>query len=271
MTDLEFLEQSGSNQKKSLWTYFSTYEKLWLLIFCVIAIVASVVMPEDSVNGIDGTVITIFCVVSTIICLVCELLAAKQSKWNAFIYIFVEILEITRFLMIAAIANMFVSLLFWLPMHIITFINWNKHKDVNQKEVTEVRSLNLKQTLILMASIVVWTLVIGYLLARFMPDTGFFSSEGAEVAAAYLDACSSALAVANGVLLYLRYKESWYAWMLFSVLQVIYMALSGFWIFIVLQLGYITNTIYGYFKWSKYIQEKQTTNQDLNEIENVEN
>ena len=242
---------------KKLWTYFSTYEKWWLLIFSIIAIVASIIMPEESTNGIDGTLVTVFCVVSTLACLVCEILAAKQSKWNAFIYIFVEILEITRFLMIAMYANLFVSLLFWLPIHIVTFINWQKHEDKQKKEMTIVRSLKPKQAILLVTAIALWTVAGGYLLARFMPDTGFFSSDAHQVAAAYLDACSSALAIANGVLLFFRFKESWYPWIAYSLVSIAYMALSGFWIFIVLQLGYLTNAIYGYLHWSKYIKSTE--------------
>lgn len=245
---------------KQLWEYFTTYEKWWLLIFSIIAIIASIVMPEDSVNGIDGTVITVFCTISTLACLVCEMLASKQSKWNAFIYIFVEILEIIRFFMIAMIANVFVSLLFWLPIHIITFINWQKNEDKQKKELTVVRSLKTKQAICLVVAIVIWTLVIGYLLARFMPDSGFFSSDAHQIAASYLDACASALAIANGVLLYFRFKESWYPWIAYSIVSIAYMVLSGFWIFIVLQLGYLTNAIYGYLKWTKYIKEKKKAN-----------
>ena len=231
---------------KKLWEYFSTYEKWWLLIFSIIAIVASIVMPEESVNGIDGTVITLFCVFSTLASLICEVLASKQSKWNNFIYIFVEILEIVKFLMIAMIATLLVCLLFWLPIHIVTFINWQKHEDAQKKEMTVVRSLKPKQAIMLVAGIVVWTVVIGYLLARFMPDTGFFSSDSHQVVAAYLDAYASALAVANGVLFFFRFRESWYPWILYSIVNIVYLILSGFWIFIVLQLGYLTNAIYGY-------------------------
>lgn len=242
---------------KKLWTYFSTYEKWWLLIFSVIAIIASIVMPEESINGIDGTLITIFCVVSTLASLFCEILAAKQSKWNNFIYIFVEIIEIIKFLMIAMYANLFVSLLFWLPIHIVTFINWQKHEDKQKKEMTVVRSLKPKESILLIVGIIAWTVAIGYILARFMPDTGFFSSDSHQVAAAYLDACASALAIANGVLFFFRFRESWYPWILYSVVNIAYMILSGFWIFIVLQLGYLTNAIYAYTKWSKYIKSTE--------------
>jgi nicotinamide mononucleotide transporter len=92
-----------------------------------------------------------------------------------------------------------------------------------------------------------------------MPDTGFFSSNSHEVAAAYLGACASALAIANGVLLFFRFKESWYPWIAYSLVSIAYMALSGFWIFIVLQLGYLTNAIYGYLHWAKYIKSAEQT------------
>ena len=51
-------------------------------------------------------------------------------------------------------------------------------------------------------------------------------------------------------------------WLAASILSIVVMALTGLWVFIVLQLGYITNTIYGYLKWTKYIKENQNGSKD---------
>ena len=38
-------------------------------------------------------------------------------------------------------ATMAVTLFFWLPIDILSFINWTKHKDEEKKELTVVRKL----------------------------------------------------------------------------------------------------------------------------------
>ena len=243
---------------KELWEYFTTYEKWWLLIFTTLTIIASIFFPEETTNGIDGTILTIIYLVNVVLGIFCEVLAAKQSKWNAFIYIIVEVIEITKFILLSAMfSSMIVSLFFWLPMHIITFINWGKHEDKKKKELTEVRSLKPIHAGLLFVGVVVWTLVMGYLFAYFAPDTEFFSSEAQKVAVAYLDACLSALSIANGILLYFRFKENWIVWMMYSLVSIAVYIMTGLWVFLVLQFGYITNTIYGYLKWTKYIKEKR--------------
>lgn len=253
---------------KQLWEYFTTYEKWWLLIFTALTITASIIFPEETTNGIDGTILTIIYLVNVVLGIFCELLASKQSKWNAYIYIFVEAIEIAKFILLSAMfSSMIVSLFFWLPMHIFTFINWGKHEDAQNKEVTVVRSLKPKYAIMLMIGVVIWTLVLGYIFAYFGPETEFFSSETQKVVVSYLDACLSALSIANGILLYFRFKENWIVWMLYSIVSIVVYAMTGLWVFIILQFGYITNTIYGYLKWTKYIKEKNENNRN----ENLEN
>ncbi len=254
---------------KYLWNYFTTYEKIWFFVFTALTIIVSIIIPEETTNGISGTLLTVLYLFNVILGILCELLTSKQSKWSFFIYIFVEILEITKFILLSAMfSSMIVSLFFWLPMHIISFISWHKHEDEDNKEVTVVRSLKPWHATILFAGVAIWTAGMGYIFAAYAPDSELFSNDATKVAVSYLDACVSALSIANGILLYFRFKENWMVWLAASILSIVVMALTGLWVFIVLQLGYITNTIYGYLKWTKYIKENQnqpkddSTNQD---------
>ena len=256
-------EKMQNKSKKGLWNYFTTYEKLWFFIFTVASIVVAILLPEEEMNGINGIIFTILYLVNVILIILCELLTSKQSKWSCFIYIFVEIIEIVKFILLSAMfASMVVSLFFWLPMHIMTFINWHKHEDEKQKELTVVRSLKPKHAVILFVGVAVWTLVLGYLVAAFAPETDFYSNDKIEVVGAYIDACLSALSIANGILLYFRFKENWIVWLIYSILSIVLYAITGLWIFLVLQLGYLTNTIYGYMCWTKYIKNKQNNSEE---------
>lgn len=71
----------------------------------------------------------------------------------------------------------------------------------------------------------------------------------------YIDACASAVGIANGVFILLRYREQWIAWYICSALETVINILAGQWILLVLKVGYLTNTTYGYIKWTKYIRE----------------
>lgn len=240
------------------WNYFTTYEKCWFFIFTALTILASIFFPEDSLNGIDGWILTVIYLVNVVLGIFCELLASKQSKWSFFIYIFVEIIEIVKFILISAMfSSMIVCLFFWLPMHIISFVHWHKHEDRQNKEVTIVRSLKPKHAILMFIGVAIWTVGMGYIFAAFGPDSELYSSEATKVAVCYLDACYSALSIANGILLYFRFKENWIVWLVASFVCMASMSLTGLWVFVILQVGYITNTFYGYGIWTKYIKNKK--------------
>ena len=74
-----------------------------------------------------------------------------------------------------------------------------------------------------------------------------------EIIVCYLDACVTAVGICNGVFILLRYREQWIAWYISSILEGVINVLAGQWVLLVLKLGYLTNTTYGYIKWTKYI------------------
>ena len=250
--------KNQSSKIKNLWNYFTTYEKIWFFVFAAATIIVSIFIPEETTNGISGTFLTILYLFNVILGILCELLTSKQSKWSFFLYIFVEIIEIAKFIMLSAMfSSMIVSLFFWLPMHIISFISWKKHEDKHQKEKTVVRSLKPKHAFFMFVGIVIWTVAMGNLFAEYSPESELFSSSTIMVIVCYLDACLSAISIANGILLYFRYKENWIVWLAYIALSSVVMILTGLWVFLVLQLGYLTNTIYGYITWTKYIKNHE--------------
>lgn len=187
----------------------------------------------------------------------CELLLSKQSRWNFIVSVFVEIVEIIICIVLAyRFATMATTLFFWLPIDIISFINWSKHKDDREEDLTKVRKLSGLAEFLVITGIIVWTIVVGYILTRIDIGTTLFNgNQTIETLVCYLDACVSAVGVANGVFILFRYREQWVAWYISAILETIINILSGQYVLLVLKAGYFTNTTYGYIKWSKYIKE----------------
>ena len=205
-------------------------------------------------------VITILYLLDVITNIACELMISKQSKWNFIISLVVEVIEILICILCAyRFATLATTLLFWIPCDIISFIVWNKHPDKEDKEVTEVKKLTVKQDILLILGIIVWTLAVGYALTFIDVEGGIFANNvRLKNIVCYLDACASALGIANGVFILLRYREQWIAWYLVALLETVINILAGQWILLVLKTGYLTNTTYGYIKWTKYIKKHQT-------------
>lgn len=184
-----------------------------------------------------------------------ELLIAKQSKWNFIVSLLVEITEIATLIVLAErFANMAVTIFFWIPIDILSFINWHKHKDTEQKELTEVRSLQGWEQAVVVLLVMIWTIGVGYILTVISPEGLLEANSTADIVVCYMDAACSAVGICNGLFILFRYKEQWVAWYIVAMLETIMNIIMGQWVLLVLKLGYFTNTTYGFMKWSKHIK-----------------
>lgn len=260
-----------NTQKKNIfkrfWNYFTTYEKIWLFSLIFLSVLFMFLFPEKDVNGVSGVFVTIFYVLDVVFAVACELLIAKQSRWGQFLYILVDIVELVIYIIMKErFMSMGVVIFCWFPMHLLSFLNWNKHKDKNDENVTEVRTLKKWQSIVMIVSCIVGTFVLGYLVARFSPDSDFYSNQTIKKIVCYFDACLSIVSVFDGITMLLRYNETWLIWYIAVLLETVINILSGQWILLILKVGYLTNTTYGYIKWTKYIKNNK------NDIkENVDN
>ena len=235
--------------------FFTAYEKSWFLGIMVLATIFAVLFPEESANGINGIWIMLLYLLDTFLNILCELLISKQSRYNFLVSVLVEITEIIiSIVLMYRFATMTVTLLFWLPIDILSFINWTRHKDDKEEELTVVRRLKGYQEVLVILAIGVWTVVVGYFISGLDIRTDFLgNNKQLETIMIYLDACASAVGIANGLFIFFRLREQWIAWYICALLEAIMNILAGQYVLLVLKLGYFTNTTYGYIKWSRYI------------------
>ena len=237
---------------------FTKYEKSWFISIMVLATILSVLFPEDSANGVNGIIIMILYLLDTFLNILFELLISKQSRYNFLVSVLVEIVEIVSCVVLMyRFATMATTLFFWLPIDIISYINWSKHRDEEEDELTMVRKLKGYQEVLVIIGIIVWTVVVGYFISGLDIATDFYNNKTLETAIIYIDACASAVGIANGLFIFFRLREQWIAWYICAFLEAVINIMSGQYVLLTLKLGYFTNTTYGYIKWSRYIKEHQ--------------
>jgi len=243
---------------------FNKYEKIWFITIMILASIFSCVFPEESANGVNGIIIMMLYLLDTFLNILCELLISKQSRINFLVSILVEVTEIMIcVILMYRFATMASTLFFWLPIDIISFINWSKHKDDQQEEITIVRKLKGYQELLIIVGIIIWTLLVGFILSGLDISSDFIKDKNLETLIVYLDACASAVGIANGLFIFFRLQEQWIAWYVCAILETIMNILAGQYVLLILKLGYITNTTYGYIKWNKYIKNHKDDKQSL--------
>lgn len=208
---------------------------------------------------VSAAIITFLYLLDVVLNITCELLISKQSKWNFIVSLGVEVVEIVICVVcMYRFATMVTTLLFWIPCDIISFVLWHRHPDKQKQELTVVKKLTWWQDIIIVAAIAVWTVGVGYLLTLIEVEGGIFANNVAyKNIACYIDACASAVGIANGLLILFRYREQWIAWYICSLLETAINIMAGQWILLVLKVGYLTNTTYGYIMWTKYIRSRK--------------
>lgn len=221
---------------------FTPYQIVYLIAVVTATTVLLVFFPDAVLGDYQGLVLVGSAVISTISNPVCELLISKQSKWNFIVdLVFIEIPELVVNLHFGWYAVATTIVLFWMPIDVISFLRWTKHPDSEDDNLTQVKRLKPWQSALTVVAIVAWGLIVGSLL-RLIPGA----------ADTYLDAFASAVGMANGILLLMRYSEQWLAWLITVVLYLFMDISSGMYILLVTEIAMLVNTFYGIGKWIRY-------------------
>lgn len=235
-----------ANWFKRLWNYYSTYEKTWLISICSIGILVGIFFPEDIGAPTWLRVVEIIAIIGGCSC---ELLLSKQSKW-AFIVSFClydttqTIVYFANGLYISAIFE----IVFWIPILFISFHFWDKKADPKNKLLTSVKEINYKRDLMIFLGVLLLSVGVGILFTRIDTIASGLSEYW------YLDALANTFSVCNGLFLLMRFKEQWVPWLGVAIVEAVLWILSGQYIMLILSLGYIMNSIYGFIQWNKYIK-----------------
>lgn len=221
---------------------FTPYQITYLVVVFALTIGFTIVMPDMMLEDMSNTFVVVCSVIAVLANPICELLISKQSRLNFIVDIFfIEIPEFVLCVWNGWYSIAIITLVFWIPIDIISYIKWVRHTDSEHDELTVVKKLSLKQDILIIAAIAVFTIVIGSLI-QLIPG----ASES------YLEALAGACGMANGILLLLRYTEQWYAWFTTLVMYTVLYIVSGSFIMLITVAAMLVNTVYGFVKWVMY-------------------
>jgi nicotinamide mononucleotide transporter len=239
--------------KKNLKNFIKSinlFEIIWLSSTIITLIIFSILFPdivfEDKTN-----LLVVICSIITILCSpIVEVLISKQCRWwTIFSIFFVELTDIVVLVSLGVYTSALISLLFWIPVDIITFIRWGKHKDEQRRELTKVKTFGIWKNIL----IAVVMCVVGFLLGLILKDL-----PNSEIS--YVVAFSNVFEICNGLFLITRHDEQWLAWFGYLICETIMWISLGHYIMLITVLSMMINTVYGMIKWRLYIKNKQKKN-----------
>ena len=238
-------EKKKDNWFVKVWNYFTTYEKIWLFLLTTAGIVLAILFPGDETR----TWVRIIECVTLVGGITCELLLSKQTRW-AFVvsFLFYDLTQTVIYIVNGYYVNALYEIIFWIPILFVDFFAWNKMKDKENDDLTVVKKINWKLDLVLFFIILGVSLAIGALFTVISITAEGMSDYW------WLDALGGALNVLNGLFILLRFREQWIPWIGVCIVEAVMWCISGRYVLLILSLGYLTNSIYGYIKWTKYIK-----------------
>ena len=216
--------------------FFTLYEKIWLSFFIITGIIVTIVLQEN-----------ILFLIVLMAGLIMELTLAKRSKW-CFLFVFINSAGLIVIGFITSLySEMLINLLFWIPYAIIGFILWSKNIDKKEnKKLTEVRNLKIWQTMLIILT------VLGFI---FLWSRVLISWNDSQP---ILDAASTFFQLSTGILILLRIKEQWIFWIGYIFISATIWIFLQQWVMLIISVGYLSNSIYGFFNWSKYLKTKKS-------------
>ena len=137
------------------------------------------------------------------------------------------------------------------PLQIQGFIAWKKSLNVDNN--IKVREFTLKNSMIITISCIIGSFILGYFLTL-IPNQRL----------ALMDSTSNCINLCGVILMILRFKESWWLWLINNVVDLSIWIItfinkgSGSTMMLFTSIGYLLINIYGVVKW--HIYSKKTNN-----------
>jgi len=146
-------------------------------------------------------------------------------------------------------------ILLFAPLQIQGFLTWNKNSD--KEKTVQVRSFTLRNSIMIISSCIIGSLLFAYLLIKI---------PGQQLA--FLDAASNCINLCGVILMILRFKESWWLWLINNVIDLIIWTImtiqNSTWMMLLTSLGYLLINIYGIIKWSHSAKKEKNMKIVLN-------
>lgn len=219
--------------------------KKYIIMTCICTIISLIsgIISKDVIIG--GTIL--------LTGLLCAYFASEGKRIN-------YILGLINYLLMGYVSfknNLYGIFFFYIfifsLLQVKGFVTWNKNLD--EEKNVKVREFTLRNSIIITLSCIIGSLLIGYLLTL-IPSQRL----------AFMDASSNCINLCGVVLMILRFKESWWLWLVNNVIDLSIWLITfinkgeGSTMMLLVSIGYLLINIYGIIKWN--IEAKKGLNNE---------
>lgn len=195
--------------------------------------------------------------------IVCVFFCAKANRMN-FPFAVVNTIVFMIYLAYFGIwATFWLEACVYFPMNIISWVNWYRHKDNENKLLAKSKRLKWWQNVIVGGAITAVTIFVHFVLSELAGNTwmNFATKYGWNVTVMqWLDAAIFAIGIVAVILEALRYKEQYIWWLITDVIAVSQYAIKGDPVYTTKKTIYLIEAVVGIRNWTT-LAKKNTTNE----------
>ena len=130
------------NNFKRFLKSFTPYQKWYLIIVVAITALFVIFLPDMMLEDTSNLFVVICSVIAVIANPLCELMISKQSRYNFLVDIFlIEVPELVICWWNGWYTIAIVTIAYWIPVSLISYLRWGKHPDQEETEMTAVKTL----------------------------------------------------------------------------------------------------------------------------------
>lgn len=170
---------------------------------------------------------------------ICSVVLGAQGNILTFVFGFAQVGTYTYLCVVERFyAEIALNAYYFLTMIYGVYV-WRKRLNVNSLEI-RTRSLSRVGVPVLLLSVSVLSVIVGWLLGRYTDDPQ-----------PYLDAFTTVPALVAQILMVLAFREQWYIWMVVDVLAFVMWLRAGDYCMSAQYLFWCANCVYGYLRWRR--------------------
>lgn len=170
---------------------------------------------------------------------ICSVVLGAQGNILTFVFGFAQVGTYTYLCVVERFyAEIALNAYYFLTMIYGVYV-WRKRLNENSLEI-RTRSLSRVGVPVLLLSVSVLSVIVGWLLGRYTDDPQ-----------PYLDAFTTVPALVAQILMVLAFREQWYIWMVVDVLAFVMWFRAGDYCMSAQYLFWCANCVYGYLRWRR--------------------
>lgn len=234
--------------------------KWYETIMCVIMLGISIyyaIMPQEGCPQW----LAIINMISGLCGVMCVFLTAKVNRMNFPFAIVNTVVFIIYLFYFGIWATFWLELIVYLPLDIISWWRWAKHKDEEDELLAKAKKMNWWQNILVCVIIAVIAVIVHFALSELAGNSWmrFAENYGWNITVMqWLDTVIFAIGIVASTLELFRYKEQYSWWIITDVVAVAQYAIKKDPVYTTKKAIYLVEAFIGYANWNKLSKKNET-------------